>query len=265
MAAQNRQIRRGTELFDDALRHRQDVGAERHFVGDLGAEVSRDLLAHDARVERVAGDRDAADGEHVVLREAARADLHHGEVAGAAAEVGDEDDLVVALVRPELARRGDRLGDEVDLVEAGLLGGRHQALLGEGVVAILAREARRPTEDHLVDLGRIVGVGADAHLAEDRRDEILDQHRAIVDVRPDEAPRREVLLDRAKKPPFQAVFCIFSERLLAVVAALGVRKIEDAAEDGRVARARVERDRLPDPRFKFAAVRSELLVPKSSA
>ena len=174
--------------------------------------------------------------------ERARAHAHHREVARPAAEVGDQHDALLADADAELARRRDRLGEEGDLGEAGLLRRLLEAALGEGVLVGVVREARRAAEDDARDLGAEVGVRADAHLAQERRDEIVDEHRAVVDVGAEEAARGEVPLDGSEQAPFEAVLRVPTQRLLAVVAALGAGKVEDAAQDGRVAGAWVDGD-----------------------
>ena len=77
-------------------RHRQHLSVWGPILG-AAPEFCRNQAPHDFAVERVAGDRDPVVGEDLVTivreRGVRRAQPHDGEVAGAAAEIGDQDQL----------------------------------------------------------------------------------------------------------------------------------------------------------------------------
>ena len=87
---------------------------------------------------------------------AARAgtEAHQTEVAGAAAEVADQHQLVVVEAALVLVGGGDRLVLEGDAPEAGLLGGAGQAgergrvALGVDVAGGVDHEVHRPADQH---------------------------------------------------------------------------------------------------------------------
>ena len=135
-------------------------------------------------------------------------------------------------------------GQEADLGEAGDARRALEAVLRVRVVGVVDREARRPPEHHARDVGAEVAIGARAHLAQERADQVLEVHRPLVDVRADEAAARQVLLDRADQPALHArAPRTRASASRAVEAARRVGKVQHAAQDARVARRRVERDR----------------------
>ena len=95
--------------------------------------------------------------------EDAVADLEHGHVERAAAEVEDEDRLVGLLVEPVGQRGGGRLVDDALDVEAGDLAG----VLGR--LALVVVEVRGDGDDRAVDGLAEVGLGVGLELAEDHR------------------------------------------------------------------------------------------------
>jgi hypothetical protein len=115
-ALEHRQVVPAAQPVVDPRRHRRLV-AELDLVLRALAQGRRDDRVDHPRVERVAGQRDAALGQHP--RAAGRPGLDHREVAGAAAEVGDQHALVAIEPRGVGVGGGDRLGGEGDLVEAG--------------------------------------------------------------------------------------------------------------------------------------------------
>jgi hypothetical protein len=142
-------------------------------------EVPGDPGPHQGRVERVAGDRHPADREHVAALERARPEPEHRVVGRAAAEIADQRDLLAMGRGAERASGGDRLWEEVDLLEAGELRRLPEARLGEGVV--LAVEVDRPAKDDAPDLRPEVGVRPLSHLAQERRDQLLRRDQAAAD------------------------------------------------------------------------------------
>ena len=118
-------------------------------------------MLDDAVVEAVAGDADAGMGERDRLEPPRRAGLeaHHREVAGAAAEIGDQHGLRPLQVAGIPIGGAERLKGEIDLRHAGAgIGGPQPAerqllvrpLAGEDDRA--ARDQRRPGQ--IVEAGR---------------------------------------------------------------------------------------------------------------
>ena len=103
--------------------------------------------------------------------EDAVADLEHGHVEGAAAEVEDEDRLVGLLVEAVGQRRGGRLVDDALDVEAGDLAG----VLGR--LALVVVEVRRDGDDRAVDRVAEIGLGVGLELLQDHR---ADLRRAVL-------------------------------------------------------------------------------------
>ena len=114
---EERQVVPAPQVAVEPRRHRRLAA---HLVGDVAraaAERRRDDRVDHARVERIARDADAAGREHASLAGPTRIT---DEVGRAAAEVGDDDQLVVIEPRRVARRRADRLVLEHDVVEAGL-------------------------------------------------------------------------------------------------------------------------------------------------
>ena len=99
--------------------------------------------------------------------EDAVADLEHGHVERAAAQVEHRDLLVLLLVEAVGQRRRRRLVDDAQDLEAGDLAG----VLGR--LALRVVEIRRDRDDGLRDLLAEVGLGVGLHLAEDERGDLL--------------------------------------------------------------------------------------------
>jgi hypothetical protein len=95
-------------------------------------------MPHQLAIEGVAGHGNARVAEDA-LRAAssaaeARTDVHQREVAGAAAEVGDQKQLVLLEAALVVVGRADRLVLEDDLAKAGVGAGGAQPPEGEGLV-----------------------------------------------------------------------------------------------------------------------------------
>ena len=150
--------------------HLVDAEVDAVRVLELADHPVDDLLVPVVATEvRVA--RGALHLEHAV------ADLEHGHVERAAAEVEDEDRLVAAfLVEPVRERGRGRLVDDAQHVEArdltGLLGG-----LALGVV-----EVRGDGDDRLRDRRAEVALGVALQLLQDARADLLRVVRLAVDV-----------------------------------------------------------------------------------
>ena len=123
---------------------------------ELGREVVDERLVEVVAAEVVVT-RGRLDLEHAV------ADLEHGHVERAAAEVEDEDRLVGLLVEAVGERRGGRLVDDPLDVEAGDLAG----VLGR--LALVVVEVRRHGDDGAVDGLAEVGLGVGLELLQDHR------------------------------------------------------------------------------------------------
>ena len=167
------------------------------------AELRRDDLVDDAVVEGVAGDADAGVAERARAHPACDVrEPHDGEIAGAAAEVGDQHDRILAQPLREEESRADRLVDMDLVAQPEPLEGRPVARGGERVVGIAAGEADRPS-DH--DAARAVDrrrAGIAPQRAEERRQQILEFEALAEDARVlERAARREGLerLDEAMR------------------------------------------------------------------
>ena len=152
---------------------------ERHRVAaEIDALVALELGDHpvdDRLVEVVAAEVVVA--VRRLHLEDAVAELEHRDVERAAAEVEDEDGLVLLLVEPVCKRRGRRLVDDAQHVEAGDLAGvlRRLALgvvevgghgdhdVGHGLSEVRLGVHLQLLEDHRRDLGRRVLLVARLH------------------------------------------------------------------------------------------------------
>src|SRR5262249_48714621 len=148
---QERQVVPALEVAEEPRRDRHLLALDA--VASAAAELGRDEMPEDLRVEGVAGERDALDAEALAGAAPARlgADAEELEVAGAAAEVGDEDELVLREAALVVVRRRDRL----ELEDQALLGKAGEAERGaqasDGVRVVLGRdragEAHRTADD----------------------------------------------------------------------------------------------------------------------
>src|SRR5262249_37349876 len=100
-------------------------------------EGGGDHCAHEARIEGVAGQRHAVDRQDraaaIGLAARARPEANQAEVAGATAEVADEDELVVIEAPFVLRSRRDRLILERNVAEPGARRGGAQTREGDVV------------------------------------------------------------------------------------------------------------------------------------
>ena len=166
------------------------------------AEARRDEVADDALVEGVAGDRHAVGADDVRGAPAAlthaRPDGDDREVAGAAAEVADQDPLVALQPRLVGVRGRDRLVLEHDLVEAGEADRRQQTFGGERVELGVGRvgEVHRPAEDDPPRRRPRREPELIAHVLADERDQLLERVVLRADAGSFERPVREVRLQR---------------------------------------------------------------------
>ncbi len=158
----------GARQLDLGLLRRLEETLEGHLVlrevDRLVALELRDEPVHDRLVEVVAA-------EVVVTRgrldlEDALADLEHGHVERAAAEVEDEDGLVGLLVEAVGQRRGRRLVDDALDLEAGDLAGVLRGL------ALVVVEVRGDGDDRRVDGLAEVGLRVRLELLEDHRGDL---------------------------------------------------------------------------------------------
>ena len=166
-------------------------------VARAAAERGRDDRIDDARVERVAADADAAGGEHPG---APRADTDHREVGGAAAEVGDDDQLVVIELCGVARRGADRLVLEHDLVEAGLPERLAHSSDGARVVRLVLGA---PVADRPADHAAVAEVDRRGRADEPqvRRDHVVErQRRPKIEVRVNAALARWLLIDWTRRP-----------------------------------------------------------------
>lgn len=174
----------------------------------IGTERGGDKFADDAGVEGVAGQTEAAVAEQILCGAAtfadAGADMEQGEVAGAAAEVADEDEFVV-IERGLVGVGGaDGLHLEVDGLETSVDEGLLKALQGEGIVV------RRVCSDE-ADGAAYSGVAhrlakllfrMEAEVGEDARDEVFDGVAAPEDLGSGESAAGQVGLERLDEAPF---------------------------------------------------------------
>src|SRR5712691_3750382 len=107
-----------------------------------------------AAVKCVAGDCDPIRAQDIVMSVSMltrrRAELDEGEITGPAAEIRDQDQLVMIKLLLILVRRGDRFQLELDVREAALLDCRPQTTQGKVVSGAIcrAREMCRSSYHH---------------------------------------------------------------------------------------------------------------------
>src|SRR2546426_1129866 len=96
-----------------------------------------------AAVKRVASDRDAIRAQDIVVPVSTptrrRTKLDEGEVTGPAAEISDQDHLVMIKLLLILVRCGDRFQLELDVRESALLDCRPQTTQGKVVSGAICR------------------------------------------------------------------------------------------------------------------------------
>ena len=172
---------------------------QRHRVlGQVDALLALELGHHpvdDGLVEVVAAEVVVARGR--LDLEHALAELEHGHVERAAAEVEDEDGLIGAvLVEPVGERRGGRLVDDAQDVEAGdlagVLGGlplrvvevrRHRDHgVGHGLAEIRLGVGLELLQDHRRELRRcqLLVARLDAHVVVGPCDDVVGHHRHLL-------------------------------------------------------------------------------------
>src|SRR5262249_1925744 len=131
----------------------RDLEALARFVARAAAERGRDGAPDELRVEDVAGDADAVTRQHaactIAVAPCAGPDAQDREVARPAAEVRDEDELVVVEPTFVVMGRRDRLEHEGHVVEPRAGEPRAEPCLRYVVVARAARpgELNRPPPD----------------------------------------------------------------------------------------------------------------------
>ncbi len=126
------------------------------------------------------------------------ADLDDGEVARAAAEVGDEAELVVVEAGLVVVRRRHRLVLEDDVVEPGRQHGRAQALHRERVVlgaGGVGEVDGPPHHDAAAERAELL-LGPGAHVAQQEREQLHERMRAVEDGGALEGAVRQVRLER---------------------------------------------------------------------
>ncbi len=164
----------------------------------LGTERGRDQFADDFGVEGVAGEGQAGCAENLALAVAAK--LKDGEVAGAAAEIADQDGLGGALLLAGLEAVGcaERLVFEVDGVEARTQERAAQTFDREGVVCVGfgTDEADRATDGRVADREAELLLGAEPQVGEDARDQLFKQVMAAEDFGSGKRPGGEIRLQR---------------------------------------------------------------------
>src|SRR6266567_1187170 len=187
IGAQKREIVPALEVGVDPRGNGGKVFVERARLG-VGAERWRDQLAHDASVKGVAGEPHATVAEQVIRSPAAAADrganANEGEVAGAAAEVADEDELVVIEGGLVGIGGGDGLELEAHLLEAGNSEGFAQAFDCEGVVlfSLGADEAHRTANGGGAEGAVELLFSVLAEVAQDAGDELFEANAAAEDL-----------------------------------------------------------------------------------
>ena len=116
-------------------------------------------------VERIAGDADACAAQRGEAAGGARAEAEDGEVAGAAAEVADQDDGFGVERAGEAIAGALWLERGVEPGDAGFGERGAEAALAEGIIGILAGKADRAAGDDM-EIGRVEG-GRSEQLAQE--------------------------------------------------------------------------------------------------
>ena len=132
----------------------------------------------------------------------AGADVDQRKVAGAAAEVADQNQLVVIERGLVGVRRCDRLHLEVDGLESGVKKGLAKPLEREVVVVVGVRadEAHRASDGGVANGLAELLLGAQAKIGEDARDEVFDGVAAAKDLGPGQGAAGQVGLERLNEP-----------------------------------------------------------------
>ena len=169
------------------------------------AEGSGEFAAHDAGIEGVASERDAARGEDgegdgftgVAVRDAVAA--QDADIEGAAAKIEDEEGLRAVLREIGTVGvgigSGDGLVGEMDAFEAGQEGGLQHAGLGEGVLRGVFGITDRAAEDDFGELSIQGGFGAAAGDVEIKGDDVFEEVEIFGDGRAEVGLRREAALE----------------------------------------------------------------------
>lgn len=182
-------------------------------------------------------------------RSAARAlrrQAHDGEVGRAAADVGDQHQLLAAQGALVVQRGADRLELEADLAKAHLARDGLECVLGLAVGGlVLIDEVHRAAEHRVVEGAPGRALGARLELADEAREQLAKPERAPIHLglAIDQAGAEQAL-ERAHQPPFVALQ-VFGERSAPVVdrVLVGVEEhrrrqrrpaVLERDEDGRV-------------------------------
>ena len=185
------------EVGVDPGGQREDLFAATREGG--GAERGRDEVADEARVEGVAGEGEAGGGEHFpALGCGCRADVEEREVAGAAAEVADEDGFGAGEGGLVGGGRGQGFELEGDVLEAGAGEGGAQAGEREGLVfgGFSADEAHGTAYGGGADGVSPGLLGLQAEVGEDAGDEVFEGVGAAEDLGGGEALDGQVAFER---------------------------------------------------------------------
>jgi hypothetical protein len=198
---EERQLLPALDLLVEPLRHWQHL-SEGGAALRAEPEAGRRDVTDQPGVERVPRERHAVHAEDHCPR---RSQLHEREVTRPAAEVADQDQLLVIEPLLIAVRRCHRLELEPDVREAGLSQRGLEALDGERLVfrGVGGREANRPPH-HDRCPGRVhseLRRGRAMEHAQDDGDQVLEPVLAAEQVGRREQPAREMRLDRLDEAP----------------------------------------------------------------
>ena len=204
--AQKRQVVPALQVGVDPGRKRgQNLFARvRHAVG---SQRGRNQAAHDARIEGVARQSHAAVAQQVCGTASApthsRPHVQQRKVAGAAAEVADQDQLVVVERRFVGIGRGHRLHLELHLLVAGELKRMAQTAQRVGFVLAVFRACKMHRTPHrgVAHRHAKLPLGMQAQVGQHARDQIFHGVMPPQNLGAGEQAAGQVALERLNQPP----------------------------------------------------------------
>ena len=235
----------------------------------------RHQLPHNPRIECISRQPKPAVAEQVFRRASARtnpgANMQQREVAGAAAKVADQDQLVMVQCGLIGVCRRDRLHLEVHGLEPGMKKCLPQSPCCKGIVigVVCAHKPHGPAYSGMTNRLAKLPLRVLSKVCEDARDQVFDAVPPAEDLSSGEAAARKIGFQRLDQPPLilSREIVLDSSRPgkalhLAAACLLMLFEVQNGAKRFRDSRSCRERDELHWPPGEARAIEL-FVVPKS--